>query len=123
MTQINEVMSVGVFKDCGINYVKFDVKDSNGLKHVFNFNVDVEPNVAPGTKIKVKYTTKVDLDFAEISKDDSQAVPTAPKKEFPKAVAQQQQQQTPPPQQPKPGPKPGPKKTGNDEPFISFQTG
>ena len=54
IVEVNEVMSVGVFKDCGINYVKFDVKDSNGLKHVFNFNVDDEPNVRPGTKIKVK---------------------------------------------------------------------
>ena len=45
IVEVTEVTSVGVFKKEGKNYVKFDVKDNKGLNHVFNFDVDGEPQI------------------------------------------------------------------------------
>ena len=120
IVEVSQINNVSVVKQSDKKYVSFSVKDTKGLNHTFNFDIDGEPKIGPGTKIKVRFTKTIDLDFAEISKSSTTTVPPLPHEP---AAAQDKTAKKPvPKQESKPPLEPAIEKTNDGESFIEFDT-
>ena len=118
--EVSKVDGFRVFKEGGKNYISFGIQDADGLKHVFNFSVESEPKVKPGTRIVIRFTKSIDQEWAEISDSEEESNVTPLKKEDkkPKPDKPSGQPVTKPPMKP---PASGSDPAADDS-FIEFDT-
>ncbi|OGL47359.1 MAG: hypothetical protein A2161_10310 [Candidatus Schekmanbacteria bacterium RBG_13_48_7] len=120
IVEVSQINNVSVLKKSDKKYICFSIKDTKGFNHTFNFDIDGEPKVGPGTKIKVRFIKTVDLEWAEIAKTGSTAASPAPHE--PVGVQDKTIKKPVPKQEPKPPVEPAINKTDEGESFIEFDT-